>query len=105
MRYGMVDFPLLERGVLDMKQMALWVLAAFLLMPVGPAAAADDGAAIYKKNCAGCHDSIRTSFKGGSVAALTRSVISGSGGKMKPRAGTKLTDAEIRAAVEYLVSK
>ena len=88
-----------------MKQTALWVLAAFLLMPVGPAAAASDGAAIYKKSCAGCHDNIRTSYKGASVPALTRAVISGAGGKMKPRAGTKLSDAEIRAAVEYLVSK
>jgi cytochrome c5 len=87
-----------------MKQMALWVLAAFLLMPVGPAAQAD-GAAIYKKSCAGCHDNIRKSYKGASVAALTRAVISGAGGKMKPRAGTKLSDAELRAAVEYMVSK
>lgn len=85
-----------------MKQAALWVMAAFLLIPVGPAAAAD-GAAIYKENCAVCHDNIRKSFKGASVPKLTSSVISGSGGKMKPRAGTRLSDEEIRAAVEYMV--
>ncbi len=88
-----------------MKQIAFWVLAAFLLMPIGSAAEASDGAAIYKKNCAGCHDNIRTSYKGASVAKLTDAVISGAGGKMKPRAGTRLSDEEIRAAVEYLVSK
>jgi cytochrome c5 len=44
-------------------------------------------------------------YKGRSVSALTSSVIAGKGA-MKPRAGkSSLKDAEIRAAVTYLLSK
>jgi len=84
-----------------------------------PAAAAGpvDGKAIYGKVCAACHATgVANAPKLGDKAAwaprlgagvdgLMKSVISGKGA-MPPKAGNPgLTDAEIRAAVEYLVSE
>jgi cytochrome c5 len=86
-------------------QTLLGVIPAFLMLSVG-AALAQDGAAIYKENCADCHNSMNNSvYKGRSVSALTDGVIAGKGA-MKPRAGkSSLKDEEIRAAVTYLLSK
>jgi mono/diheme cytochrome c family protein len=88
-----------------MKQLALGALAVILLMPLGPAVA-QDGAAIYQQNCAACHDRrVTINRQGRSVDQLAASVIAGMPGKKRPRAGTRLSDAEIRAAVGHLVSK
>lgn len=84
-----------------------------------PAAAAGpvDGKAVYGKACVACHATgVANAPKLGDKAAwaprlgagvdgLTKSVIGGKGA-MPPKAGNpSLTDAEIRAAVEYLVSQ
>jgi len=84
-----------------------------------PAAAAGpvDGKAVYGKSCVACHATgVANAPKLGDKAAwaarlgagvdgLMKSVIGGKGA-MPPKAGNpSLTDAEIRAAVEYLVSQ
>jgi cytochrome c5 len=83
----------------------LGICTILLLISAG-STSAQDGAAIYRENCAGCHNSMSNApYKGRSVSALTSSVIAGKGA-MKPRAGkSSLKDAEIRAAVTYLLSK
>jgi cytochrome c5 len=67
---------------------------------------AQDGAAIYKENCANCHDGMsNAAYKGRAIGVLTNTVIQGKGA-MKPRGGnSKLTDEQIRAAVTHLLSK
>ena len=94
-------------------RLARWALLA--LLATAPALAAPDGAALYKRYCALCHDAgiggapklteranWALRFKGG-VEPMVASVIKGKG-TMPPRAGTKLTDEELRAVVEYLAS-
>ena len=81
------------------------------------AAAAADGKAVYDKVCVACHQvSVANSPKLGDKAAwapriqtgfdsLTQSVIKGKGA-MPPKAGNPaLSEAEIRAAVEFMVSQ
>jgi cytochrome c5 len=90
---------------LFMKYLTLGALAVVLLMPVGPAVA-QDGAAIYQQNCSACHDRrVTINRQGRSVDVLAASVIKGMPGKKRPRAGTRLSDAEIRAAVAHLLSR
>jgi cytochrome c5 len=85
------------------------------LVTAAPALAAPDGAALYKRYCGLCHEqgvggaprprdkaNWAPRFKGG-VEPMVASVIKGKGA-MPPRAGTKLTDEELRAAVEYLAA-
>jgi len=84
-----------------------------------PAAAAGpvDGKAVYDKTCVACHATgVANAPKlgdkaawapriGTGVDAMMKSVIGGKGA-MPPKAGNpSLTDAEIRAAVEYLVGQ
>lgn len=84
--------------------------------PAKPAAAAD-GKAVYNKVCFACHQvSVAGSPKLGDKAAwapriqtgtgaMVQSVIKGKGA-MPPKAGNPaLSDAEIRAAVEFMVSQ
>ena len=80
------------------------IAAAWILTPV--AVYAQDGAAIYARNCGGCHNSMNNAaYKGRAVGALASTVIAGKG-TMKPRAGNaKLTDNEIRAAVAHLLTR
>ncbi len=85
--------------VLPLLMAAAWVFA--------PAAVyAQDGAAVYARNCAGCHNTMNNAaYKGRPVGTLTSTVIAGKG-TMKPRAGnSRLTDNEIRAAVTHLLSR
>ncbi|HKU46452.1 MAG TPA: c-type cytochrome, partial [Burkholderiales bacterium] len=83
----------------------------------GGKAQAADGKAVYDKVCVACHQqSVAGSPKIGDKAAwapriktgtdaLVQSVIKGKGA-MPPKAGNpSLSDAEIRAAVEFLVSQ
>jgi cytochrome c5 len=80
-------------------------------------AAAPDGKAVYDKTCVACHaQSVAGSPKLGDKAAwaprlnqgvdtLLQSVIKGKGA-MPPKGGnTALSDAEVRAAVEFMVSQ
>ena len=78
----------------------------------GPA----DGKSVYNSVCTACHATgVLNSPKFGDKAAwapriktgmgaLLESVIKGKG-QMAPRAGTSLSDAELRAAVEFMVSQ
>ncbi|KPK07298.1 MAG: hypothetical protein AMJ64_06925 [Betaproteobacteria bacterium SG8_39] len=101
------------------KRMAAAPAAAAPAAAAQPAAAAGpvDGKAVYGKACIACHATgVANAPKLGDKAAwaprlgagvdgLTKSVIGGKGA-MPPKAGNpSLTDAEIRAAVEYLVSQ
>lgn len=83
-------------------------------------ATAKSGDQVYEMACAKCHSSLFGSFlteapelgspewtfrlnKAGSVGNLALSVIKGKGG-MPPRGGMpRLSDAEIRGAVEYML--
>lgn len=79
-----------------------------------PAAGAADGKELYAKACAACHIALPPKL-GDKAAwapriatgteALVASVIKGKGA-MPPRAGnSSLSDADIKAAVEYMVSQ
>lgn len=88
------------------------VVAAVLAAGTGAAQA--DGQSIYNQNCAMCHSAL--SPKLGDKAAwapriklgtdaLVDAVTKGKGA-MPPRGGhANLSDADIKAAVEYMVSK
>ncbi len=90
------------------------VVAAAATAPV-TAAKAGAGEALYKQACFACHAaSVAGSPKFGDKAAwapriktgvdmLTASVIKGKGA-MPPKGGSSASDADIRAAVEYMVS-
>ena len=77
--------------------------------------AVNNGEALYKQVCTGCHaQSVAGSPKFGDKAAwapriktgidaLTASVIKGKGA-MPPKGGSAASEAEIRATVEYMVS-
>jgi cytochrome c5 len=78
--------------------------------------AAADGKAVYDKVCVACHQvSVAGSPRLGDKAAwapriqtgidaLVQSVVKGKGA-MPPRAGTGVSDQEIRAAVDFMVSQ
>lgn len=89
----------------------IFVAAAALLAIAPTAAQADDGQAIYTQHCSACHN--RMAPKLGDKAAwapriklgidaLTASALKGKG-IMKPQAG-KVTPAQAKAAVEYMVA-
>ncbi len=85
---------------------------------MGQLATADEGKATYDKVCAVCHDKGLMSapklgdksvweprIKKGGADALTATVIAGKG-VMAPRAGVaSLSDADIRASVDYMISQ
>ena len=78
-----------------------------------PASPSPDGQALYRRYCALCHDMAvggapklgdkvnwAARFRAG-PDAMVAAVVKGKG-TMPPRAGTKLTDAEIRLVVDYM---
>ncbi len=86
----------------------LGTVAATLIAPI----AAADGKAVWDKNCAGCHAAMAP--KVGDKAAwapfvklgteqVAAVVIKGKG--MMPPRGTAATDADVKAAVEYILSQ
>ena len=94
------------------------VAAAPAVAPAPAAAvkvAVNNGEALYKQVCTGCHaQSVAGSPKFGDKAAwapriktgidaMTASVIKGKGA-MPPKGGSAASEAEIRATVEYMVS-
>jgi len=89
---------------------ALAVMAA--LVAAGPVAAAE-GKVVYDKSCSACHNNMAPKL-GDKAAwaprvklgagALTASVIKGKGA-MPPKGGSTLSDADIKDAVEYMISK
>ncbi|MDR3526399.1 MAG: c-type cytochrome [Rhizomicrobium sp.] len=89
-----------------------WLFAGAVI--VASAASAADGSAIYDANCAMCHKVLKP--KTGDKAAwapliaqgvdtLTATTIKGKG-MMPPKGGkANLSDADIKAAVQFMVDK
>jgi len=96
-----------------MKLSVCCYLAAGLAVAAGGALAAD-GQAVYTQNCASCHQMLapKTGDKAAWVPlikrgtdALVQSVIKGKG-MMPARGGhANLSDADIKAAVEFMENK
>ena len=99
-----------------MKLAMTFVTALAALLGMGQVAAAD-GKAVYDKTCAVCHAAgVAGAAKLGDKAkweplakqgpdALAASVVKGKGA-MPPKAGNaSLSDADIKAAVEYMLSQ
>jgi cytochrome c5 len=91
---------------------AILVLGAVGVLTAAGQVTAADGKAVYEKTCAGCHSAMPPKFgdkaawaplikKGAS--ALTASAIKGKGA-MPPRGGAA-SDADVKAAVEYIISQ
>ncbi len=92
----------------------LFGAAAVALALAASPASAGDGQAVYDKHCAKCHTKI--SPKLGDKAAWAPRIKRGVGvlaansvkgtGKMPPQVGkTGLSEAQVKAAVEYLVER
>lgn len=97
-----------------MKSISLTILIAAAAIWLGTQASADDGKETYTKSCALCHSALSPKLVGDKAAweprlkqgpeVLVATVIKGKGA-MPPKGGNvKLSDAEIKAAVEYMVS-
>jgi cytochrome c5 len=81
-------------------------------LTVGGQVAAADGKAVYDKSCKGCHSAMKPKtgdkeawaplIKQG-ADALTASVVKGKGA-MPPKGGAA-SDADVKAAVEYMMSQ
>jgi len=95
----------MNRAIVAVLGVAIASLAA------GPAAATD-GKAVWDKNCAGCHSVMAP--KAGDTAAwaplikrgaaeLSASVVKGKG--MMPPKGGAASEADVKAAVEYIISQ
>lgn len=97
-----------------MKRSLIGIASLAILSTIGVQVSAADGKEIYAKSCAACHNAMSPKLgdkaawepriKTG-VDALVASTIKGKGA-MPPRGGAKsLSDADIKAAVEYMVSQ
>ncbi len=94
-----------------MRHVLKLAIAGIALLTVAPAAWAD-GQAVYNANCAACHNNMKPKLGDKAVwgplvaqgtDALTASVIKGKGA-MPARGGKPgLSDADIKAATEYMV--
>ena len=94
-----------------MKRMllALGVVAA---MTLGGQVAAADGKAVFDKNCKGCHTLMKPKIGDKAAwapliaqgeAALTAAVMKGM--KPMPPRGGAANEADVKAAVEYIISQ
>ena len=94
------------------------VIAAVLAAGVAFAGSASAGDAEYKKACFACHDAgVSGAPKLGDKAAWAPRIAKGNaalyevalkgkpGTAMMPKGGSQLSDAEVKAAVDYMVSK
>jgi len=97
-----------------MKLMVITIIGLSAILSIGQASAAD-GKAVFDKACFGCHNLMSPKLTGDMANweprlklgndALLASVIKGKGA-MLPRAGNaSLTDADIKAAVDYMVTQ
>ena len=95
----------------QMKRAFLVAGAVAALLTAGQVAAAD-GKTVYEQSCKGCHTAMKP--KTGDKEAwaplikqgtdtLTASVIKGKG--MMPPKGKAVSDADVKAAVEYMMSQ
>ena len=90
----------------------IYLLAAAATFAIAGHAVAADGKDVYEKSCAGCHKTMAPKL-GDKAAfaplikqgadAVTASVIKGKG--IMPPKGGAATDADVKAAVEYMFSK
>ena len=94
-----------------MKRIFFVAATVAALLAAGPLAAAD-GKTVYDKSCKGCHTAMKpkTGDKEAWVPlikqgpdALTAAVIKGKG--MMPPKGGAGSDADVKAAVEYMMSQ
>jgi len=112
---GRIEFA--DDPMYKQKMAAVPATAPAAAAPPAAAAGPVDGKAVYDKTCVACHatgvaNAPRLGDKaawapriGTGVDAMVKSVISGKGA-MPPKAGNpSLTNAEIRAAVDYLVGQ
>ncbi len=91
---------------------AVFVVAAVAAMVAAGQVAAADGKAVYDKSCAGCHSAMQPKLgdkaawaprlKQG-AAALTASAVKGKG--VMPPKGGAASEADVKAAVEYMIGK
>ena len=100
-----------------MKHAIIFITISAAILGGTQLAAAADGKEVYEKNCAGCHaagiagalkltdkEKWAPIVKQGSDA-LTASVIKGKG-VMPPRGGgASLSDADIKASVDYIIQQ
>ena len=97
-----------------MKLAVITITSFAALFSIGQASAAD-GKAIYDKSCAGCHKMMSPKLTGEKEKweprlkqgndVLVASVIKGKGA-MPPKGGNaSLADADVKAAVEYMVTQ
>jgi cytochrome c5 len=100
-----------------MKLATMTLISSAVLLGAAPLAAAADGKAIYDKSCAGCHEkgiagALKLADKAKwaplmkqGVDAMTAAVIKGKGA-MPPKGGAaSLSDADIKATVEYMAQQ
>lgn len=90
----------------------IYLLAVAATFVIAGQAMAADGKEVYDKSCAGCHKMMAPKL-GDKAAfaplikqgadAVTASVIKGKG--IMPPKGGAATDADVKAAVEYMMSK
>jgi len=98
-----------------MKNAMIAITGSLALVGAAQLAAAADGKEVYEKSCAGCHEkgiagALKLSDKAKwapivkqGTDALTASVIKGKG--MMPPKGGAASDADAKAAVEYIVQQ
>ncbi len=89
-----------------------FVVGTVAALVAGGQVAAADGKAVFDKSCAGCHKAMKPKIgdkaawvpliKQG-VPALTASVVKGKG--MMPAKGGAASEADVKAAVEYIISQ
>lgn len=94
-----------------MKRM-FFVIGAVAALMVGGQVAAADGKAVYEKSCKACHGAMKPKMGDKEVwaplikqgaDALTASVMKGKP-PMPPKGGAA-TEADVKAAVEYIISQ
>jgi len=94
-----------------MKRTFFWIGTVAALM-IGGQVAAADGKAVFDKSCAGCHKMMKPKMGDKAAwapliaqgeAALTASVMKGK--KPMPPKGGAANEADVKAAVEYIISQ
>lgn len=94
-----------------MKRM-FFVVGTVAALVAGGQVAAADGKAVFDKSCAACHNVMKPKIGDKAewapriklgAAALTATVIKGKG--MMPPKGGAASEADINAAVEYIISQ
>lgn len=98
-----------------MKNAIIAITGSLALLGAAQLAAAADGKEVYEKSCAGCHNKgiggaqkLTEKEKWAPIVkqgadAMTASVIKGKG--MMPPKGGASSDADIKAAVEYIIQQ